>query len=128
MGIATALVRSWEDGTSRPDNRQLKVLASLLGLMSGLTPSFFPTRRKQSQLGFPVCPVASLAKSSLHRAGCGRVSNSVGQEDSGERPEKIFAGLTWTARDVVGPWLRSRQPQQRLCEALRKTLAYSIHR
>jgi ribosome-binding protein aMBF1 (putative translation factor) len=31
MGIATALVRSWEDGTSRPDNRQLAVLANLLG-------------------------------------------------------------------------------------------------
>src|ERR1039458_10121304 len=28
MGIATALVRSWEDGTSQPDNQQLKVLAS----------------------------------------------------------------------------------------------------
>jgi len=33
MGIATALVRSWENGTSRPDNRQLEVLANLLGLM-----------------------------------------------------------------------------------------------
>jgi ribosome-binding protein aMBF1 (putative translation factor) len=31
MGIATALIRSWEDGTSRPNNQQLKVLASLLG-------------------------------------------------------------------------------------------------
>jgi ribosome-binding protein aMBF1 (putative translation factor) len=31
MGIATNLVRSWENGTSRPDNRQLEVLASLLG-------------------------------------------------------------------------------------------------
>jgi len=31
MGIATSLVRSWEDGTSQPDSRQLKVLTSLLG-------------------------------------------------------------------------------------------------
>jgi ribosome-binding protein aMBF1 (putative translation factor) len=31
MGIATALVRSWEDGTTQPDNRQLGVLANLLG-------------------------------------------------------------------------------------------------
>jgi ribosome-binding protein aMBF1 (putative translation factor) len=31
MGIATRLVRSWEDGTSQPDNRQLEILASLLG-------------------------------------------------------------------------------------------------
>jgi len=30
MGITTALIRSSEDGTGRPDNRQLKVLASLL--------------------------------------------------------------------------------------------------
>ena len=33
MGIATTLIRSWENGTSRPDNRQLEVLANLLGLM-----------------------------------------------------------------------------------------------
>jgi ribosome-binding protein aMBF1 (putative translation factor) len=39
MGIATALVRSWEDGTSQPDNRQLKVLASLLGYDAGFDPS-----------------------------------------------------------------------------------------
>jgi len=31
MGIATTLVRLWEDGTSQPDNRQLKMLAALLG-------------------------------------------------------------------------------------------------
>ena len=30
MGIASALVRSWEDGTSQPDTRQLKILANLL--------------------------------------------------------------------------------------------------
>jgi ribosome-binding protein aMBF1 (putative translation factor) len=39
MGIATALVRSWEDGTSQPDNRQLKVLASLLGCDSDFDPT-----------------------------------------------------------------------------------------
>jgi ribosome-binding protein aMBF1 (putative translation factor) len=31
MGIATALVRSWENGASQPDNRQVEVLANLLG-------------------------------------------------------------------------------------------------
>jgi ribosome-binding protein aMBF1 (putative translation factor) len=31
MGIATALVRAWEDGNSQPDNQQLKVLANVLG-------------------------------------------------------------------------------------------------
>jgi hypothetical protein len=31
MGIVAVLVRSWEDGTSQPDNRQLHILASLLG-------------------------------------------------------------------------------------------------
>jgi ribosome-binding protein aMBF1 (putative translation factor) len=31
MGIATALVRSWEDSTIQPDTRQLEILASLLG-------------------------------------------------------------------------------------------------
>ena len=30
MGIATALVRSWEDGISQPDNRQLEMLAKTL--------------------------------------------------------------------------------------------------
>jgi ribosome-binding protein aMBF1 (putative translation factor) len=35
MGIATALVRSWEDSTAEPDNRQLEVLASLLGFDAG---------------------------------------------------------------------------------------------
>jgi hypothetical protein len=38
--------------------------------------------------------------------------------------ESFMSGM----KRVVGPWLRSRQPQQQLCEALRKTLAYSIHR
>jgi ribosome-binding protein aMBF1 (putative translation factor) len=31
MGIATALVRSWEDGTSQPNERQLDVLENLFG-------------------------------------------------------------------------------------------------
>jgi DNA-binding transcriptional regulator YiaG len=31
MGIATALVRSWENGNSQPDNQQLKVLVNALG-------------------------------------------------------------------------------------------------
>jgi ribosome-binding protein aMBF1 (putative translation factor) len=35
MGIATCLVRSWEDGTIQPENRQLEVLASLLGFDVG---------------------------------------------------------------------------------------------
>jgi len=35
MGIATALVRSWENGTSQPDSQQLKVLARLLGFNTG---------------------------------------------------------------------------------------------
>jgi len=29
---------------------------------------------------------------------------------------------------VVGPWLRSRLPQQQLREALLKAVVYSIHR
>jgi hypothetical protein len=33
MGIATALVRSWENGTAQADSQQLEVLANLLGLM-----------------------------------------------------------------------------------------------
>ncbi len=32
MGIATALVRSWEDGSSQPDSKQLQDLAKYLGL------------------------------------------------------------------------------------------------
>jgi ribosome-binding protein aMBF1 (putative translation factor) len=35
MGIATALVRSWEDDTIQPDNQQLEVLANLLGFDTG---------------------------------------------------------------------------------------------
>jgi ribosome-binding protein aMBF1 (putative translation factor) len=34
MGIATCLVHSWENGAVQPDNRQLEVLASLLGFDS----------------------------------------------------------------------------------------------
>ncbi|HTR41807.1 MAG TPA: helix-turn-helix transcriptional regulator, partial [Pseudomonadales bacterium] len=32
MGIAANLVSSWEDGSRRPDDRQLEILASLLGI------------------------------------------------------------------------------------------------
>ena len=39
MGIATALVRSWETGNGQPDNRQLKVLASLLGCDADFDPT-----------------------------------------------------------------------------------------
>jgi ribosome-binding protein aMBF1 (putative translation factor) len=39
MGIATALVRSWENGISQPDNRHLKVLESLLGCDSDFDPT-----------------------------------------------------------------------------------------
>ena len=38
--------------------------------------------------------------------------------------ESFMSGL----KRVVGPWLRSRRPQQQLREALLKALAYSIHR
>jgi ribosome-binding protein aMBF1 (putative translation factor) len=39
MGIATALVRSWEDGKSQPDSQQMKVLASLLGCDTDFDPT-----------------------------------------------------------------------------------------
>jgi DNA-binding transcriptional regulator YiaG len=39
MGIAATLVRSWEDGTSQPDNRQLKALAGVLGCNPDLDPT-----------------------------------------------------------------------------------------
>jgi DNA-binding transcriptional regulator YiaG len=39
MGIATALVRSWEDGTSQPDSVQMKVLASLFGYGADFDPT-----------------------------------------------------------------------------------------
>jgi ribosome-binding protein aMBF1 (putative translation factor) len=42
MGIATALIRSWEDGTSQPDSQQLKVLARLLGFDAGFNTLTFP--------------------------------------------------------------------------------------
>jgi ribosome-binding protein aMBF1 (putative translation factor) len=34
MGIASALVCSWEDDNSQPDTRQLEILANLLGIVS----------------------------------------------------------------------------------------------
>jgi ribosome-binding protein aMBF1 (putative translation factor) len=39
MGIAAALVRSWEDGTREPDDEQLRVLITVLGIqMPSATP------------------------------------------------------------------------------------------
>jgi ribosome-binding protein aMBF1 (putative translation factor) len=38
MGIAAILVRSWENGTIKPENRQLEVLIRLLGLDAGDCP------------------------------------------------------------------------------------------
>ena len=38
MGIATAWVHSWEDGTSQPDSVQMKVLASLLECNTDFNP------------------------------------------------------------------------------------------
>jgi hypothetical protein len=38
--------------------------------------------------------------------------------------ESFMSGL----KRVVGPWLRSRLPQQQLREALLKAVVYSIHR
>jgi DNA-binding transcriptional regulator YiaG len=35
MGIATALVCSWENGTTQPDDRQLEILANLLDFDAG---------------------------------------------------------------------------------------------
>jgi ribosome-binding protein aMBF1 (putative translation factor) len=32
MGIATALIHSWENGTRQPDRQQMKFLAKLLGI------------------------------------------------------------------------------------------------
>jgi ribosome-binding protein aMBF1 (putative translation factor) len=39
MGIATALIRSWENGTSWPDNQQLMALANYLRFDAGLGPA-----------------------------------------------------------------------------------------
>ena len=39
MGIATALVRSWEDGKSQPDSQQMKALASLFGYGADFDPT-----------------------------------------------------------------------------------------
>jgi len=36
MGIATALIQSWEDGTSQPNGQQLEILSSVLGLNAKL--------------------------------------------------------------------------------------------
>jgi ribosome-binding protein aMBF1 (putative translation factor) len=39
IGIATALVRSWENGASHPDDRQMQVLEGLLGCDSDFDPN-----------------------------------------------------------------------------------------
>jgi ribosome-binding protein aMBF1 (putative translation factor) len=39
MGIATALIRSWENGDGQPDKQQLMALASHLGFEAGLGPA-----------------------------------------------------------------------------------------
>jgi hypothetical protein len=42
MGIATALVRSWESGSSQPNDQQLKVLAKILGFDPANEDGFMP--------------------------------------------------------------------------------------
>lgn len=37
MGIATTLVRSWEDGSSQPESKQLQDLANYLGFALPIT-------------------------------------------------------------------------------------------
>jgi ribosome-binding protein aMBF1 (putative translation factor) len=49
MGIATALVRSWEDGTIQPNSQQIETLASLLGFDAGVYPHLSSTCQEQSQ-------------------------------------------------------------------------------
>jgi ribosome-binding protein aMBF1 (putative translation factor) len=39
MGIATALILSWEDGNSKPDSQQMKALASVFGYGAGFDPT-----------------------------------------------------------------------------------------
>jgi ribosome-binding protein aMBF1 (putative translation factor) len=36
MGVATALIRSWENDTAQTDSQQLKVLADILGFDAGI--------------------------------------------------------------------------------------------
>ena len=36
MGIATALFRSWEDGSIQPNRQQFETLAALLGFKTGM--------------------------------------------------------------------------------------------
>jgi ribosome-binding protein aMBF1 (putative translation factor) len=87
MGIATALVRSWEDGTGQPDNRQLKVLAGLLGVdaedygcddstsrSEASGPSTTPTRsasffRPQLHCGLLLCHVQRTSDSQTSHMG-----------------------------------------------------------
>jgi ribosome-binding protein aMBF1 (putative translation factor) len=50
MGIPTALVRSWEDGNSQPDSKQMKVLASLFGYGADFDPT------KKDAFATPIFP------------------------------------------------------------------------
>jgi ribosome-binding protein aMBF1 (putative translation factor) len=51
MGIATALVRSWENGTAQADSQQLKVLADLLEFKTGMLFSSAPALKYAGQPG-----------------------------------------------------------------------------
>jgi ribosome-binding protein aMBF1 (putative translation factor) len=50
MGVAMALIRSWENGTAQADSQQLKVLANLLGCDADFDPT------KEEALATPPTP------------------------------------------------------------------------
>jgi transcriptional regulator with XRE-family HTH domain len=52
MGIATALVRSWEDGSSQPDTRQSEILANLLGYDPAKYAFIFPREQEKEPAAF----------------------------------------------------------------------------
>jgi len=60
MGIATALVRSWEDASSQPDSKQSQDLANYLGLPSSSGGAFgganMPIRPEWEEFSPPVPP------------------------------------------------------------------------
>jgi transcriptional regulator with XRE-family HTH domain len=60
MGIASALVSSWEDGTAQPDKRQLEILANVLGFDAG----FDPTKEDVLFIRFPA---AQTSTTLIHR-------------------------------------------------------------
>jgi ribosome-binding protein aMBF1 (putative translation factor) len=53
MGIAANLVRSWEDGSCQPDNRQLEVLASVLGFGAFDNYAAYNSRRSGQLIRLP---------------------------------------------------------------------------